>query len=60
MKRIFDFYNGKINGYRLVQPYRTIWTIFWWVVTIALVLIIMFRFFEWWDGVIMRLNRVIW
>nr|DAG90536.1 MAG TPA: hypothetical protein [Herelleviridae sp.] len=60
MYEIFDFLWGRFGRKKLVKKYRVWWQRFWIAVFVALFILGMIRFLEWWDGVVRFLNYVIW
>lgn len=68
MKFIYSFHelfnyiiNGRIGKRHLRQPFLLIWRLILALIVIYLFFhFIMFPFYEWWDGIIYRINYIIW
>lgn len=57
----WNFFNGKFGHYRLVQPYRKYWQMFWVIFNVfVFVRFILFPLFGLWDNVSRFLNVLIW
>lgn len=61
MNTIINFFSGRFGKYRLVQPIRKYYQIFWGLVAAYLIIrYVMFPMFEVWDVFIRFINHVIW
>ena len=61
MKTIMNFFTGRFGKYRLVQPIRKYYQIFWSLVAAYLIMkYVMFPLFEDWSYLIRLINRVVW
>lgn len=58
---VINFLNGKFGRYRLNQPYRRVWRVITWTTVVVLAWIyVICPFFDWWQGIVNRMNYVIW
>lgn len=58
---IYEFLNGRFGTKVLKEPYRKYWRIVMWGIAGLLALrYVIYPIFQWWDGVVCGLNRVIW
>lgn len=61
MNTIINFFSGRFGKYRLVQPIRKYYQIFWGLVAAYLIIrYVMFPMFEVWDVFIRFINYAVW
>ena len=61
MNTVINFFSGRFGKYRLVQPIRKYYQIFWGLIFAYLIMrYVMFPLFEAWDYLVRLINFVVW